>query len=379
MIYKQLLTCWLVLALNTRGAGRHSENPKQDLNGAAPREIHLRDLGYQPSLECPYAGTGIPRDLSILNDDYKERLTFIDDKTLVVYQSHCRPQNKQDTLPEQRSMEALFVSPQAGVLISRRTWPTIKRRWLNERWDTQARIFAVRGGFLVHAGNSLIVYSAEQEQKATLALEDGPAWAVTVAPVGRTIHLQRIHTDNQAKGEWLASDSLEKLRRQDEMAGIISASDQAVVGKTAHCVQLQVVGERPRSLYCADPSRLGLPLFLTDLEVLSVFSKGFTVFSASGERRWSREVPEGRLVGNHKRALNGNRFGISTRGQVVFDQVSVPKGQLAIIVYDEAKRTQILHVLLDRDPEQVDFELSPDGGMLAVLVGDTIRLYRIPA
>ena len=59
--------------------------------------------------------------------------------------------------------------------------------------------------------------------------------------------------------------------------------------KLAHCVQLQAVGESPRNLYCADPSHLGLPLFLSNSEILSVYSSGFMVLSAKGDKLWGQE------------------------------------------------------------------------------------------
>jgi hypothetical protein len=359
-----------------------AQAPSHSTKDSAPPailEIHLSDLGYQPVPETKYPGNGIPRDLSILNDDYKKRLTFIDDKMLVVYQSHYPPQAEKGGSSESRSMEAFFLSAQTGALISRKSWPTIQRRWLNERWDTQARIMAVQGGFLVHASDSLSLYSAETGPKGKLALEGGPRWAVTVAPLGHTIHLQRIQDDNQAEGEWLDSDTLAKLRTQHETAGVTSASDHAVVNKLAHCVQLEAVGETPHSLYCADPPHLGLPLFLSDSEVLSVYGKGFAVFSTSGKKQWGREVPDGRPVANHKRSLNGNRFAILIRGRVIFDGVDVAEEQSAILVYDVSARTQVFHLTLRRVSGPIDFDLSSDGSAVAVLVGETVRLYKIPS
>lgn len=373
-------TIWLLtLGLTITGAAKDDQKQRHDANAQAVLEIHLRDLGYQHGQEGHPGGTEIPRDLSTLNDDDKKRLAFIDDKTLIVYQSQYQPQSQKDGIPESRSMEAFFVNPQTGVFISRKSWPTIKRRWLNERWDTQARIIAVEGGFIVHAGNALVAYSTEQEQGMKLTLEDGPRWAATVVPQGREIHLQRIHDDNRAEGEWLNSNSLRKLREQNETAGITSASDEGVVIKLAHCVQLQNLGETPRNLYCEDPSHLGLPMFLTNSEVLSVYGKGFTVWSTSGKRLWSREISDGRPVDNQKRAMNGNRFGILVTGRLVFDQISVPANHRAILVYDRAKQSQIFHAILGREAERVDFELSPDGTMLAVLVDDSILIYKIPA
>jgi hypothetical protein len=339
-------------------------------------EIHLADLGYRSSNDYHYPGTGIPRDISILNDDYKKRLTFIDQNMLVIYQSHYQPQKQKDGMPESRNMEAFFVNPQTGMLIERKTWSTIKRRFLNERWDTQARIFAAAGGFLVHAGNALTLYSAGLEQKAQLALEDGPRWAVTVAPLGHAIHLQRIYPDNQAEGEWLDSEALKKLRSQHEIAGITSASERAVVDELAHCLQLQAVGETARNLICNNP-RLELPLFLSESEILTTHYKGFTVVSTEGALLWGHEGPV--MISSYERSLNGSRFALAMRGDNgTFDQFKILKKQVAIIVYARDTRLKVFELTMGRSNEVDALELSPDGRMLAVLLGDTLRIYSIP-
>lgn len=338
-------------------------------------EIKLADLGYRSGPDCHYQGSGIPRDLSLLNDDYKKRIVFINDETLVVYQSHCSAE--QSGSPGVRSMEAFFVNLQTSKLISKLTWPTIQRRWVNERWDTEARIFATSGGFIVHAGHSLIAYSDRLEKKAELSLEVGPKWAATIPPEGHSIHLQRIEDDNRADGRWLDSDTLKSLRNQEEMAGIVSASDDAVATKLAHCVQLKTIGEGPRNVYCSDASHLGLPLFLSNTEMIATYYKGFGVWSTGGKKLWEREASRGSLLGNTKRSLRGNRFAKLTRGPVVFDGLSVPEQAAAILVYDAATKEQIFHLMVEDESRTADFDLSPDGDMLGVLVGDAIRVYKL--
>ena len=312
---KRTLSYLLVSALVAVGTPKDSQKSKQTGDESPILHINLGDLGYHQSQECTYKGTGVPRDLSVLNDDYKKRIVFIDDQSVVVYQSHCLPEK--GSAPSPRSVEAFFVNPQSGMLIAKQSWPTIKRRWLNERWDTQARILALADGVAVQAGRSLMVYSARLEKKEELRLEDGPRWAASVAPQGHTIHLQRIEDDNNARGEWLTSDTLKDLRSQNEMAGVVSVSDTAVVYKLAHCLQLQAIGEAPRNLYCADAPHLGLPLFLTNSDVLSVYDKGFGVWSLDGGRLWGREVTKGTVLGSHKRSLQGNRFALLLSGPVV--------------------------------------------------------------
>jgi hypothetical protein len=363
-------------------AGEVPVLPSTDSTNPPAREINLRGLGYRPALEYHYAGGGIPRDLSVLNDDDKKRLTFINEKTLVVYLSHFQPQAQKDASLEPRSMEAFFIDTSSGGLMSRKTWPTIKRRWMNERWDTQARIIAVREGFLVQAVHSLTLYSADQKEKGVVPLEDGPSWSAVVAPLGRTIHLQRIDRGS-ARGEWLDSETLKKIQGQDEVPGITSASDRAVVTKLARCVQMQAVAESARNLCCSDSCRIGLPEFLSDAEVLSVYRDGFTVLSVNGEELWSQEAADRKsgLIESYKRSLGGNRFAISVRGDrhTVFDQVKVPNGRLAIFVYDRATRKQVFQFDLGSIAGRVDFALSPGGTVLAVLLGDVVRLYNLPS
>jgi hypothetical protein len=375
-----LLAVLLISTAAGRNNGNSSKGPANDLPSV---QIHLRDLGYRPAPEYRCPGTGIPRDLSVLFDDYKIRLTFIDEKTLVVYQSHYPPPSEGDRLPP-RSMEAFFVNADSGSLVSHKTWATRKRTWFNERWDTQARILAVEGGLLVQGGDALTLYSTDLKEKAELPLEEHLSWAATVAPMGRTVHLQRIdrgRADGMADGEWLASDSLAKLRQQQEFAGVVSASDYATVDRLAHCVQLQAVGESPRSLCCFS-SCLGLPLFLSNTEVLSVYRNGFDVLSTNSEKLWGREVPGSKngLIGDHKRSLNGNRFAISLSGErrTIFDQIKIPNRHLEILVYDRSARTKVFRLDAGLVKERIGFDLSPDGSVLAVLIGDLLRLYRIP-
>ncbi|HEV2401948.1 MAG TPA: hypothetical protein VGS27_33765 [Candidatus Sulfotelmatobacter sp.] len=350
--------------------------PNPAPTGTAVLEVKLIDLGYRTREECKYFGTGIPRDLRVLNDDYKRRIVFFDAQAFVVYQSHCVPEKNSSS--GQRSIEAFFVDAQTGKLISTKTWESVQRRWLNERWDTQARVFAVDEGFVIHAGQSLISYSTAIEKRAELSLQNTPKWAITVAPGGRTIHLQRIENDNQAEGHWLTSDTLEQLRGQHEVAGIVSASDHAVLDPVAHCVQLQTVGEDPFNVYCSDVSRLGLPLFLTDSEFISHNYNGFSLWTTAGDKLWEREASKGQVLGDVKRSLQGNRFAQLTHGPIVFDGVKIPPKRTAILVYDRQSRQQVFQLVFDDKARTADFDLSPDGSVLALLVDDVVRLYKLP-
>jgi hypothetical protein len=227
----------------------------------------------------------------------------------------------------------------------------------------------------------LILYSADQQEKAKISLDDRFRWAATVAPLGRTVHLQQIENDNNAEGAWLASDTLHKIASQHELAGIVSASDNAVATILAHCVQMQSFGESPRELCCHDPCRLGLPEFLSGTEILNVYPNGFEVLSDHAEMLWGREAAgsKTRIMESHERSLDGSRFAttLSSDHNIVFDQVKIAKGQTTILIYDRAGRDRVFALPLGV-AEQLSFRLSPNGSVLAVLVGDAIRLYKVP-
>jgi hypothetical protein len=372
----------MLLMLPTKSAANYEAGPSKDGNENPFLEIRLRDLGYQSTQERQYPGTGIPRDLSILNEDSKKRLAFINDRLIAIYFSHL-PVTENERAADSRKMEALFVDVNSGSLVLRKAWTTRKRKWVNERWDTQARILPVHDGFMVHAGDQLILYSADQQEKAKFSLEATSSWAAVVAVLGHTVHLQRIAEGNAAEGRWLASDSLKQLDTQKEIAGITSASDHAVVTNLAHCVQLQAVRELPRDLCCYDPCRLGLPEFLSDNEILSAYPNGFTVLSDHGEKLWGREIAisGNRIIANHVRSLDGSRFGValSSDRNIVFDQVQVAKGHSAVLVYDRSSRTRVFVLQLGSVAEPFNFAFSPNGNILAVLLGDTLRLYKVPS
>jgi hypothetical protein len=343
-------------------------------------EIQLRNLGYVPANDSRIKGNGIPRDLSLLYDDANLRLTFIGEKTLGVYVSRFQsPQ--QDGSPESRSIEAFFIDTTSGALVAHKMWPTRKRRWFNERWDTEARVIALGEGFLVHAGGKLTLYSADFKERASLPLDEGSIWAVTVTPAGRVVHLQRINGDrDQAEGEWLSSDTLVRLRGQHEEPGITSASEHAVVTALSHCAQLQAIGEPPRDLCSSDACRAARPEFISESEVLLVCRNGFRLLSINGEELWKVETEKNvrnGAVADRQLSLNGNRFAIALNGDrgAIFDQVRVPGGQSVVMVYDVLKRVPVFRTAIRG--YSFSFALSRDGGMLAVLIGDTVRLYKI--
>ena len=384
MLKGLLLACATVIALLSHiPDARSRPSPAGSNNSAASTpflEVRLSDIGFRAGTTKPISGHGIPLDLGLLNDDAKTRVAFVADDMLAVYASHYHAATL-DNPQESRDMQAVIIDTVSGKLIAERTWPTIQRRWLNERWDTQARIMAISEGFLVHAGNSLMLYSPTLEVRKKLLLEESPEWAVTVPSGGRTIHLQRIESgDISATGMWFDLEKLVILKTQNEMAGATSASESAAVTKLGHCIQLQAVQEAPRNLLCSQPDRLGLPMFLSGQEVLSVYRNGFSVMSDSGETLWGRDgasIKNARLIASHRRSLDGSRFALLLWGgrRTCFDGINIPKSQAVVIVYDRFLRARLRSIAVGHLCG--DFDLSPDGSVLAVVVGNVVRLYKI--
>ena len=57
--------------------------------------------------------------------------------------------------------------------------------------------------------------------------------------------------------------------------------------------------------------------------------------------------------------------------------MSIPKGDVAIMVYDRAKRRRVFSVIL-KLVDVAGLALSPDGQILATLSGTTLRLFKVP-
>lgn len=345
-------------------------------------EIKIQTLGFDDADDCRYHGNDVPPDLSQLNDDSKIRLAFVDENTLILYRSHCRGQP--DKAVPLRAMEGVFVNPATGAITGREAWPTVKRRWLNDRWDTEARIMAVEGGFLVHAGNSLHLYSSMRQEKAVLPLDADMKVAVAVSPSGRTIHLQRIRENNEAQGEWLSSDNLKSFQEESEYAGVTSVSDDALLHQHVHCVMLQEFGKSPRDLYCADPGTLGYPVFLTNSEIISSSNDGFSIFSLNGQKLWSREIEyrhtRGRSGGIWAcKSLDGSRFAMMvSSNDASFEGVNVSNRKRAVFVYDRSARALVSYLDLGPVISPTECELAGGGRMLAVLAGSLVRIYQLP-
>jgi hypothetical protein len=147
----------------------------QERTASPARELDLRVLGFKLPADTPQGTVGHP---AVLFDDSRARVVFVDPRQLAVYFS--------DGVSDRPAaqMEAFFVDTDTSKLVSHEVWHTRKRRFFNERYDTQARIIPIAHGFLVHTDNSMRVYSASHDKVTANAV-------LTAKSSGATPNLSR--------------------------------------------------------------------------------------------------------------------------------------------------------------------------------------------
>lgn len=381
--------------------GSHVSDSSQSL------PVRLRiDLpqAMHPPAGSYHSNKDVFRDLTLLMQDGHVRLSFVSENMLAVYFN--RPPDQNGGGPgASYPMEVFFVSTDSGKLIEHRTWGTLKRQWFNDSYDTEGRILEVRNGFLVDAHAKLELYSPDLRLEKTYDLRGNASastgmWSVSVAPGGDVIHIQPSEQTTQVRrgsvsyftdaGEmestWLRSDSFEHAGTLRYLGSIHSVSHDSIVTKRAHCLDLEQAGKPPRHLTCSPPANTGVPTFLNDEEVLSVYYTGFSVLSTNGKEIWSAGgsdpgVRRTLAIESHARSMSGSRFAISLTGykrKAVFDNVPVAHSPLhTVIAYDECCRQPIFSIT-PTIPTVADFALSPEGHTLAILAGTTISLYTLP-
>ncbi len=402
-MYKKLILVIALLLGFEAGAASTEKEPQ-----AAPAStVDLAVLGYSRPKPIYRSNKESFRDLTLLMQDEHSRLSFVSANILAVYFSRLTDKTEgEPAATPSYQMEVFFLNLDSGKLIEHRTWETLKRQWFNDSYDTEGRVMEVHTGFLVHASGKLELYSPDLRLVKSYDLgtdDSGPTgmWSVTVAPGGDTIHVQPSAQTNQvrhgsvsyftgageAEGSWLRSDSFGKIGTQVYFGGIHSSSNDAIVTKMAHCLDLQRIGESSRHLACSTPAAAGLPMFLNDREILSVHNTGFSVLSTQGTEVWAAGEPDSGIhralsVESHKRSMDGSRFAISItayKKKVEFDGVSIARSPLdTIVVYDETCRHPVFSVTTPQGPSDSAFALSPDGRTLAVLAGPTVNTYKLP-
>ena len=399
-IFATILFLWIPTHLMPRGISQVATPPPE-------REINLRGVGVEPPKALKYENSEIFSDLSLLFDDDNLRILFINEGELAVYFSDpvdertTRGTDPSSSTPSHR-MEAFFISLDNGSLVSHQVWQTRRRRFISDTYDSQARILAVRDGFLVHAGNILALYSPKLQKKHEIQFDPSLEYAAIVAPGGDDFFLEQsspgvpvssdgvsmvVQGDSEhmpiAHGEWRSSATFEKLRSMNLYPGTaVSVASDAFAWRGAQCLELQRADASKSHVCCGDPCGYGGPKFVSDKELISCYLSGFQVLSIGGESLWGRRAadPEVHLVEGCVPSLDGSRFAIaaSWNHRTEFDGTEIPRGSITFIVYDRSRRAKVFNVVV-KSEDAYQFALSPSGDRLAILSGTTLFVYRIPS
>lgn len=292
-----------------------------------------------------------------------------------------------------KKMEALFVDLDSGKCVARQSWPIAKRVGLNDSADTQARILVTSGGFLVHTGPTLALYSTSLELIATYPIGgygvpfskrgDPRGWSVRVAPGGRIMHVQPLTSQRSDQSKWMDAVTLKELGTQIHRAGVETISENAIVTRMGRGLIIDERNSGPHDL-CSDEGCKGLPETLNNEEVLVLGQTGFTVVSTHGDHLWQRSARQfwtkDFSIWSHSRSLTGKHFAIvvNSIGSASFDGSKVARDpKRSILVYDSECRSKVLDVSASAD-EAPGSGISLDDGRLVVLSGTTVSIYPLP-
>ena len=368
------------------GTGRKMSTPKPP----QPRsEIDLRSFGYQPLKRTFLSNEEYFRKLPLFKDE-ATRIVFTDDNTLAVFFTRSNEseasQANESEISTALQLNALFIDLSKKNLRGQQSWPTKKRRWVNDSFDSQSRILSAHDGkFLVYAEDRLRVYSPEfkllrERPMPMIGGQEAEMWALEVTPPG-DVGLLRHLREGETEDEWVDVDSLRTLYSSIGLGGIFTASARAIVEKSYDTFRIYPIGEAPHVMcsggFC---DRNSYPLFLSDAEILSCSWQGFAVLSTRGEILWSRKQNLKNNCGIiAKRSLDGSRFALQVgcQKELLFDNVQL-RPRDTLMIYDRAARSLVFSLHLDDQAREQGFALSPDGTLLAVLSDTRVEVYDLP-
>jgi hypothetical protein len=367
----------------------HSQKPMPPPQRVPAVAIDLVKIGWTPPpIESNRAFLKDFTLAKLLSVDISTRVLFLTEDVVVAYHSI---QIGNDWRTAARVMEAFFISSRDGTLLSTHRWPTRRRSYMDDRFDSEARLIPLnRGRFLVQANGIIAVYNQNVELLKQRNLEPFSAsdvWAAQPSPRGEGIVLRRASQSGPVAYYWLAADTLETTSHVSRPNG--HSSDAAVAD--AHALYertqdglLMVDLSEHQTLICHDPlcRENGL------LEALSAHYLGWSARRGIGVIDpvrglvWSRSVQpkdhESFQFGNMKTALSGTRFGLwlASDRKASFDAVQI-KG-INIMIYDVADLNRRPWALRMKPTQSTwDFALSPRGAKLAVFDGSHLQIYSL--
>jgi len=329
-----------------------------------------------------------------INSYRPPRVVFTDDNTIVVTFMHSLSKTEpegQSSFMEPIALEALFFDARDGHTGKRLQWQA--------RRDAGEFKPAYDGGFLVHASDKLMSYSADlkriherilippaavNEKKSYLQRE----WRIYDVPGGRTAVL-RFRDERHFTDIWINVDRLDEDIFSDEPQfpgpGVFAEDARFAVenhGAYPTLSSQSLVWERGKG-WREIPARGAGQTFLADnLLLVCSFRRACQVIGRDGNVIFqcplTQAEPSNLLV---RRNLDGTRFAIidTHRAIPIVQKRDFFDWSFEIKIGDVKRREMVAVVKLGtHDARQVDAALSPDGSRLAVLAESNLSVYSLP-
>jgi len=349
-----------------------------------PRSFHtdLRSLGAV-KLEEPASAD----DRETLPPWLPDALTFADNSTLAVSFPILNPETVLSKRGDPKGGSYLFhtvvLNLDNGRVMAERTWGTA--------YDSDTLLSLGDRRFLVRSGGKLTIVSAEWQEESSYRLRDPDHTRIIVSPSGRTLFVVTKAADHEERIEVLAAATLARLHAFDiESVGLDAGSDSAFAyllpAKNGYALFLLpfTALEKPSApslqpLYFTHGDGCIRPESVSDDRlVLTGYCDALPVIAADGMHRYL-PLPSF-YVGLVRTSREGHRFAVAIADAIV--PVKREGRPDPLRVYETGELTAVcdlpLPLKLVAPFPRLDFALSSDGSLLAVLYGYDLSVYQLP-
>jgi hypothetical protein len=295
--------------------------------------------------------------------------------------------NSDESLPLRLS--TVILDAGTGKITKTETWPTEFRF---------AGIVAVHDGkFVTQRGTALSLCSSDAKELKRLNLPplqgDRWGWYATASPTGKSILLATADstTTSQTPWLWVDTDSLQVVHSWKETQnGRVAVSDTTIARiacgtRSHHCdphVEIRNLAADWKTIAPIEAQFQLSPQFVNE-DMLFISDHPWKLLRTDGTVLFVENSPsEGSMV---VPSAGGQRFivpffklagdfpALDIAGRGVLKKISIYDAPFQTRAYNlEVKGPKITR------PPAVDFALSPDGSLLAVLHGESVYLFQLP-
>lgn len=329
--------------------------------------------------------------------DMSTRIVFVSNDVVAAYHTN---QEGQDWKTASRQLEAFFISTKDGSLMRRSEWPTDIRESRNDLLDSENRLIPLSGGrFVVFAKHTMMLYADDLgllRQERLDPSTPGNLWSAQSVAAGHKMFLRHQSAlEQQTTYSWLNSDTLRPLAQMSGFRGKnfsrpVTAGDDFVltvlnfsehgrttgIGKIGHDGSSKIICSNE---ICREDSTW----VVSSCCIAISGRQGIGVVDAEKGLLWSKQIPSTANANNFQfgkieMAMSGIKFAvwITAYKKTLFDGVEVGNSP-TLFLYNTTSPNLALAIPIDRQTEDFDFALSPDGRELAVFDGTRIKLYAV--